>query len=86
MFVHTTGSTYMQRPSSARPNKSSTLAKYHQTPRGKDYGTSKAASATEGSVHTLPVVDYTITLRINKAFKKSIFILEQCMTQNMPIF
>lgn len=50
--------------SSPYSNKSLTLAKYHQTDK---------ASGTEGSVYKLPVVDYTNTLRTNKAFKKIYF-------------
>ena len=82
-FVHTTGSTYMQRCclSSLCSNKSLTLAKHHLTvPEVKAYGMSKKADDSEAGVCKLPVVGYSDTLRTNKAFKKekkSIFIQER---------
>ena len=72
-FVHTTGSTYMQRCclSSLCSNKSLTLAKHHLTvPEVKLTGRLKRPIGSEAGVCKLPVVGYSDTLRTNKAFKK----------------
>lgn len=66
-FVHTTGSSYMQRCClSLYSNKS--LVKHHLTVPEVRVGAVKKASGTGGGVCKLPVVGYSDTLRINKTF------------------